>query len=67
VTLTITGKDQAMDAAVSDWKESAGETSFTLAFDVSLAKSGLKPPAAMAGMIKVRDVVHVKVDVRLNH
>ena len=63
--VNIMGKEQTLVAVVSDHAGSPGGISFALTFDLSLAKTGLEAPTAMAGLIKVRDAVHVVVHVEM--
>ena len=62
--LTIKGASQTVQASLTDWAEEDDRISFTLGFPVSLAKTGLRPPSVL-GVIRVADVVHVRVVVSL--
>ena len=65
VTLTIAGGRGTVSGAVTNTSESRDAVSFDLAFPVSLKMFNLNPPAALGGIIKVKDTVDVTVRVTL--
>ena len=65
VTLTIAGRRGTVNGAVTNISESRDAVSFDLAFPVSLKMFNLNPPAALGGIIKVKDTVDVTVHVTL--
>src|SRR5450759_1635551 len=65
VTLTIAGRRGTVSGAVTHTSESRDAGSFDLAFPVSLKMFNLNPPAALGGIIKVKDTVDVIVHVTL--
>lgn len=63
--LTIRNVSQPIVGRVSNWEEGAGQATFDIDFDVSLAKFGLEPPTAFLYIhIEDRVAVHVAVSVR---
>ena len=65
VTLTIAGRRGTVSGAITKISESRDAVSFDLAFPVSLKMFNLNPPAALGGIIKVKDIVDVTVHVTL--
>ena len=65
VTLTMAGTTGKVVAEVTGLRESKEQVSFDLAFPVSLKAFKLTPPSTLAGLIKVKDTVDVKVHVTL--
>lgn len=65
VMLTIAGRRGTVSGAVTNTSESRDAVSFDLAFPVSLKMFNLNPPAALGGIIKVKDTVDVTVRVTL--
>jgi len=65
VTLTIAERRGTVNGAVTNVSESHDAVSFDLAFPVSLKMFNLNPPAALGGIIKVKDIVDVTVHVTL--
>ena len=65
VTLTMAGTPGKVVAEVTGLRESKEQVSFDLAFPVSLKAFKLTPPSTLAGLIKVKDTVDVKVHVTL--
>jgi hypothetical protein len=63
VTLTIAGRRGTVSGAITKISESRDAVSFDLAFPISLKMFNLNPPAALAGIIKVKDTVDVTVHV----
>jgi YceI-like domain len=63
--LTIRNITQAIVGKVRNWEEGAGQATFEIDFDVSLAKFGLEAPTAFVYIrIEDRVAVHVAVLVR---
>jgi len=63
--LSIRNITQPIVGKVSNWQEDAGQATFEIEFDVSLAKFGIEPPTAFVYIrIEDRIAVHVAVLVR---
>ena len=63
-TLTLLGKQQAVDATLSHWSLQDGAASFDLDFDLSLKKSNIVVPAVLF-VIRVGDAIHLHASVKL--
>jgi polyisoprenoid-binding protein YceI len=62
--LKIMGKDQQVDAAISNWQLKGGTATFDLDFNLSLKKCGINVPPAMF-VIRVGDTIKVHATVKL--
>jgi polyisoprenoid-binding protein YceI len=64
VSVSILGKEQQVEAEITNASFSEGHIAFHVFMDVSLKASGLKPPTVI-GLIRVGDIVHVSADIEL--
>ncbi len=62
--MTLLGKDQQVNAAISHWELKGDTATFDLDFDLSLKKCGIAVPSVL-GIIRVGDTIKVHAPVKL--
>ncbi len=63
-TLSLLGKDQQVDGAMSNWVLKGNTATFDLDFDLSLKKSGINVPSVLL-VVRVGDTIKVHANVKL--
>ncbi len=63
-TLTLMGREQQVDGAISNWSLKGDTATFDLDFELSLKKCGIKVPSVLL-VIRVGDAIQVHASVKL--